>query len=275
MAPGVKSRSKTSARKPPKRVTPLKAVLYLYAISRGKEFRVDAAGVDGSSTIESLPSSGMICWVSRVPRRDFADELNEHMQDLDWLAAAGVRHQQAVAAIAARTDVLPARFATVFLTAESLERHLREQKSALLAAFNRIGGCDEWGVKIQAVTRSQPASKRAAADRARTGREYLQRKAAMLHTPSLDAAAIFEDFANELSRHSREAVRIATQGSQAGLEWQASFLVPRQEREAFLNITSAYAERWRDRHRIECTGPWPPYSFVASLGAGANAGPQS
>lgn len=272
MASGVKSRGKSAARKPPKAVALPTTVLYLYAISRGKDIRVDVPGVDGTSTIEALPSSGLICWISRVSRRDFADELNDHMQNLDWLAGAGVRHQQAVAAIAAKTDVLPARFATVFLTAESLERHVRGQKAALLAAFERVSGCDEWGVKIQAIARSEPATKKAGADSARSGREYLQRKAAMLQTRPGKSDPAFEEFAQDLSRHSREAVRIPSQGSQPGLEWQASFLVSRAEREAFLNATSRYAERWRDRHRIECTGPWPPYSFVASLGSDAGAG---
>lgn len=273
MAAGVKSRS-SAARKPPQTATASKTVLYLYAISRDGNIDIAESGVDGSSAIQPLACSGLICWISRVSHQEFAEQLNEHMQDLDWLAAASVRHQQAVAAIAAKSDVLPARFATVFLTPDSLERHIRDQKPVLLAAFERITGCDEWGVKIHAAARSESSAAKQSRNKtsARSGREYLARKAATLQERPEKADPAFEEFANALVRHSREAARVAAQGKQPGLEWQASFLVPRGQREAFLSTTSQYAERWRDRHRIECTGPWPPYSFVASLGSGAARG---
>ena len=270
MAAGVKSRSSSAARKPPQKVAAPKTVLYLYGISRNGNFDITEPGVDGAGIVEPLACSGLICWISRVSRNDFASRLNEHMQDLDWLAAAGVRHQQVVAAIAAQSDVLPARFATVFLTPDSLERHIRDQKPVLLAAFERIDGCDEWGVKIHAVPHSVEVTERSRnKGAARSGREYLERKAATLQARPAKADPAFEEFAKDLGRHSREAARITAQGTQPGLEWQASFLVPRRQKNAFLAMTSRYAERWRDRHRVECTGPWPPYSFVVSLASDA------
>ncbi len=45
--------------------------------------------------VEAFPCGDLVCWISRVPRTDFADDLSKNMQDLDWLAAATVRHQRA------------------------------------------------------------------------------------------------------------------------------------------------------------------------------------
>lgn len=275
MAARLKSR-RSSARKPPHAVATPRTVLYLYAISRNGDFRISQPGVDGSSSVEPLACSGLICWISRVAHREFADQLEERMQDLDWLAAAGVRHQQAVAAIASQSDVLPARFATIFVTPDSLERHIRDQKPVLLAALERIAGCDEWGVKVHVVPNTEAGAGKQSRNKeiARSGREYLERKAATLQARPAKSDPVFDEFANELGRHSREAARVSTQGALPGLEWQASFLVPRRQREAFLATTSRYAERWHDQHRIECTGPWPPYSFVASLGSDTAGGRQ-
>ncbi len=115
----------------------------------------------------------MLCWVSYVDRCEFADQLSEKMDDLDWLAAASVRHQQSVADVAAHTRILPARFGTVFLNYESLEADIRQRKSLLILALKRVANADEWGVKV---FRARQAA--AATVSARSGREYLTGKAA-------------------------------------------------------------------------------------------------
>ena len=265
MAAGANSRVSKShkpKRKLPRSESAPDQVLYLYGITRSGKFEVGTSGVDGASLIEPLECPGCVCLVIRFSRRDFADELNHHMQNLDWLAGAGVRHQQAVAAIASKAEVLPARFATVFLSRDSLERHIRAEKPTLEAAFERIRGSEEWGVKIYALPRAAAPT----AESIRSGREYLQHKAASLQNRApRNVDSEIEEFVRELAKHSRDTARSTAQSSQPGLEWQASFLIPRKQRDNFLGVTTRYAERWRDRRRIECTGPWPPYSFVAAL----------
>ena len=93
-------------------------VLYLYAIAKAPKGRlpsIAAEGIDGLAAVEAVPCEGHVCWVSRVPRDQFADHLTERMQDLEWLASAGLRHQRAVGEIASKLTSLPARFGTVFL----------------------------------------------------------------------------------------------------------------------------------------------------------------
>ncbi len=109
---------------------------------------IAAEGIDGSAAVEAVLCEGHVCWISRVPRDQFADNLAEHMQDLEWLASAGLRHQRAVGEIAGKLTSLPARFGTVFLNEDSMAQHLKARKSVLRAAFKRVAGADEWGIKV-------------------------------------------------------------------------------------------------------------------------------
>src|SRR5437868_2681774 len=141
MAPGMSRAAKPASAS--------ERVLYFYGVTAAaaKPPR-GALGVDGESALEPLPCGDLLCWVSRVPRRDYADELAANMESLEWLAAAGVRHQRAVSAIAALGDVLPTRFGTVFMTEASLCADIAARRAELHAALKRIRGCDEWGVKV-------------------------------------------------------------------------------------------------------------------------------
>ena len=96
-----------------------------------------------------------LCWISRVAKAEFADALPERMQDLEWLATAGLRHQRAVAEISGRLPALPARFGTVFLSEDSLAQHVKQRKAALKQAFARVADADEWGIKIFATAKPQ------------------------------------------------------------------------------------------------------------------------
>ena len=50
---------------------------------------------------------------------------------------------------------------------------------------------------------------------------------------------------------------------QRGLSFQASLLVKRSKRKRFESLLEKFARDWAQDRRIECTGPWPPYSFVS------------
>jgi hypothetical protein len=50
---------------------------------------------------------------------------------------------------------------------------------------------------------------------------------------------------------------------QRNLLWQGSFLLPRGSRKKLEAALAAFHRKNAERYRVECTGPWPPYSFVA------------
>jgi hypothetical protein len=248
--------------RPVKTTRPPARVLYLYAISHvpdGVSAAVAAEAIDGSAKVEALRCHNYLCWISRVSKTDFADHLSEHMQDLEWVATAGLRHQRVVAEISSNTSALPARFGTVFLTDDSLALHVKERKRALRQAFERVAGADEWGIKIFAL--AKPRSP--VATKAVSGADYLKRKAELLQPR---AGQLDEEVRRFISDLTKLAVAASPGGKasagQPGLLWHGSFLVPRKDRKKLDSALAKYAARWKDVRRVDCSGPWPPYSFV-------------
>jgi hypothetical protein len=234
-------------------------VIYLYGISAPAKFAGNAVGVDGSAEVRPVPIGDFIAWVSYVDGKEFGAELEQRMENLDWLANASVRHQRVVGLLAQQTTILPARFGTVFLAEQSLQSHVAGQQPTLAARLKHLSAADEWGVKV---FRRAP---QVATVEANSGLDYLRQKAALLQKDvprDLDEEVVaFAKALQGIARDSAPPGRVSS--GQSGLEWQASFLVPRSRRKQWDAVLQEYATRWGVRREIECTGPWPPYSFVA------------
>lgn len=238
----------------------LNPLLYLYGITQAPATLAAALrGVDGSSTVEPLDCSGFTCWVSRVRVEEFGEKLAQNMENLEWLADASVRHQRVVGTIHEKQPILPARFGTVFLNRDSLADDVAGRKAVLKASFRRIAGADEWGIRVFAAARTA-----ALRTSARSGREYLQRKSALLQArPVRTLEPEIKQFADAVARLATASAEggIVSSG-QPGLRWQTSVLLPRPRRPKLEALLARFAGKWQDRLRVECTGPWPPYSFV-------------
>ncbi len=237
--------------------------LYLYGVSatQAKPASILAAGMDGDSRVHAVKVGDLLCWIAAVDAEEFGAKLNANMEDLEWLADASVRHQRAMAEIAEHASVLPARFGTVFLSRESLQQHILEQKKSLAAALKRVSGADEWGVKVFRETSRAAAAVITAA----SGKDYLQKKATLMHSAeNRGADEEIKEFAAELAKICRASAATGkVSGNQPGLMWQASFLLPRGKQKQWDSLLKKWANRWDDSRRIEATGPWPPYSFVS------------
>lgn len=237
-------------------------VLYVYGITRtGHGTIAGLAGVDGSAAVEALPCAGLVGWVSRVDKTEFAENLARNMENLEWLAEVSVRHQQAVAAIAQAHDILPARFGTVFRSAASLAADVEKRKSSLVRDLKRVGGCEEWGVKV---FRLEPQPQVAVT--AGSGRDYLRAKAAALQAQGAREAD--GEIERMLAALKGVAAEIAAGGGavsrgQRGLQWQGSLLVKRSQADELQQWLRRFSREWEGARRIEISGPWPPYSFVS------------
>jgi hypothetical protein len=242
--------------------------LYLYGLSqpvagknsvREKDVAIHANGIDGEKSVKAIEVAGLVAWVSEVDSKKFAADLPSMMDDMEWLSEASVRHQRVVSAIAERVKLLPARFGTVFLGSKSLEADIRSRKKQLEAAFKRIADADEWGIKVFVNTEGPPAMQKAT-----SGKNYLQLKAKAIEAqakPTADAEiGKLESALQKIARASASTGKVSD--GLKNLQWQATFLVPRERRKQWDETLRKFAERWDDSRRIECTGPWPPYSFV-------------
>jgi hypothetical protein len=238
--------------------------LYLYGVSRAskrKSHKVKNPGVDGLHAVEPLPCGEFICWVSPVDHVAFSRELEANMENLEWLALHGVRHQQVVGEIAEQETIVPARFATLFSSEAALRKDVEGRTVALNKVFARIAGSDEWGVKV--LVEDQPAVAPAKST-ATSGRDYLQQKAARMAKRPERSDAEVQELAGALEKVATDSAPAGkVSGSQPGLVWQATFLVERSRRKEWEAVLQQFVKQWQGRRRIEVTGPWPPYSFVS------------
>ncbi|HYX53738.1 MAG TPA: GvpL/GvpF family gas vesicle protein [Candidatus Limnocylindrales bacterium] len=247
------------------KVAPAEA-LYLYGISPAQQApaKIGRAGIDGAHPIEAMPCGQFLCWVSRVDQAAFSRELETNMENLDWLAVHGVRHQEAVGEIARTMTVVPARFGTLFSGAKALEQNVRARKAALTKAFEKIVGADEWGVKVFNARQPQATL---ATPVAASGRDYLQQKAARIKRRAESGTEDLKELADALARVASDSAPSGkVSGGQADLVWQATFLVPRKKHAEWNRVLQEFVQRWSSTRRIEVSGPWPPYSFVADAG---------
>jgi hypothetical protein len=239
--------------------------VYLYAITADKSSApswLRASGIAGSGHIVGIPAGRFTAWASAIDAHGFAESLERNIENLDWLAEATLRHQNAINAVAATTKeiLLPTRFGVVFSNAQALIEDVASREKELQRSAKRVAGCEEWGVKVFHV--GSPNA-RAAFRTASSGADYLRQKAAALSTDGANDGAI-QAFARELANVARASSQTGKVSSgQKNLQWQATFLVPTSKRKQWDNVLRRYATEWGEERSIECTGPWPPYSFVS------------
>jgi Gas vesicle synthesis protein GvpL/GvpF len=236
-------------------------VLYLYGITKSSGLATSVKGVDDVATIETITCGGLVCWISRVSRTEFADNLSKNIENLDWLAAMSVRHQRAASAIAEPHDILPARFGTIFVNEASLCRDIKERKALLETDFKRIEGSQEWGIKVFRL----PEQARALPAKVRTGKDYLQAKSTLMRKPpSKESDQEMARFAAELESISESTAGGGSiSGGRRDLLYQVSLLLKRTNRQKLQALLERFSRQWKHTRNIECTGPWPPYSFVS------------
>ena len=240
-------------------------VLYFYGITESSpENSLQQPGVDFESKIEAIKCRGLTCWVSLVSAVAFERDLARNMENLDWLATSSVAHQRAISAIAREAEILPARFGTVFRSEDSLRKHIRAQARDIARDFKRIQGADEWGVKVFSRKATAPAM-----PQVRSGKDYLKAKAALLPGKSSrsEEGGEFAEFERALRQVALECAAAGkVSAGQRGLRFQTSLLVKRKDRKKLQSVLKKFSRRWAAARQIECSGPWPPYSFVSGSG---------
>lgn len=235
--------------------------LYLYGVSpagTSSAAKITSSGIDGIHAVERLSCGDFVCWASSVDAASFGKALESNMENLDWLALHGVRHQQVVGEIARQESIIPARFGTIFSGKNALLKDVEGRREMLKRVLAKITDADEWGVKVYAERKATPEVA------ASSGRDYLQQKAARLKTrPERDDAEL-KEFAEALSKVAVDSAPTGKiSGAQPNLAWQATFLVQRKRRKDWDGVLKKFVERWSGARRIEVNGPWPPYSFVS------------
>ncbi len=256
--------------------------LYVYAIGRGIPREVDAAvdAIDGSHTFHQVEQSGLSAVYTPVEAASFAqEEIDRRSGDLEWIGQIGYRHQTAVSHFAAHASVIPLRAFTLFRSEDSLAEYLRSDERDLKATLEKIDGKDEWTFTIEldaerwrdAVVQRVESLRLISGEitTAPAGKAYLLKK--KLEEEKKKAAREAEqDLVREIESALWGSLNVPAIVENR-LERKGSFpqihlLVGRSQRRRLEQVHADLAGRYEPEGvTLRLTGPWPPYTFVASF----------
>ncbi|NES16737.1 MULTISPECIES: GvpL/GvpF family gas vesicle protein [Micromonospora] len=234
------------------------------------------AGTTGiaGTPVRSVAGAGLVAVVSDVPLAEYGEEaLRRNLEDLAWLERAARAHHAVVAALCGAGPVVPARLATVHRDDDRVARVLAERHDELAGTLARLTGREEWGVKGYVVPGATPRTEEPAAGGG-AGAAYLRRRKAQLTAReegqriAADAAAAVHaalaGYAVTARRHAPQDRRLS--GAPTAMVLNGAYLIDRERLDGFAALVRELADR-HPEIRLEATGPWPPYSFVAEPSA--------
>jgi len=275
-------------KKNPKRPGNGKAI-YLFCLARADTpKRIDGLGIDGRSPLSLWRRDAIVAVFSRVSRTDFHGPAEEEpLEDLAWLGPRAQHHAKVIMNMMRYSPVLPTRFGTLFSSLQQLEKLMEKHQEKVLRFFDHVEAREEWVVKawmkrteIRAalLSRAQEAQEHppAASPEARHLHEQRLRMSVEKEI-NVRARDLCKQVAADLARYASDfrdrPIQPAYKSDEEGdmiANW--AFLVRCTERAAFHErIKEANAVHGPVGVCFECSGPWPPCSFVPSLEADPDA----
>lgn len=252
------------------------ALRYLYAVaSRDAEPRITAAnlrGLDGGR-IEATVEGDLIGVTSAVSESDYGEEpLNEHLQDLEWLAPRAAAHQEVNGKLLDLADaVIPLAFGSIYREAEGVREVLRERALDFADRLRALEGRAEWIVSIERDGTKAPSGGAVSAldaeiAAAPPGRAFLlgKRRDEVIREERRrrDVAVAEETWATIEAIAERVYREPLIEDPTVAAVARFSVLAHRgRETELGDAVRRLGASESCDGYRIRLSGPWPAYRF--------------
>jgi len=247
---------------------------YIYCVIRSLRKPPAASapeGLPGAARPGVLPvADGLWMVAAEVPLDRYAPSVVEaSLRDLEWVSTIALAHEAVVEHFSRSRGaaVVPMKLFTIFTSQDRAVADVRARRRALAKVFERIEGCQEWGVRVMRGAPRRPAKKvaqPASGTAFLSARKHARDEARASVQAAIDAAEVAFASLAEIARDRR---RRREDGATAGAAplLDAAFLVPARRRARF---HAAAARAARDVARtggtMTLTGPWPPYNFVAA-----------
>ena len=249
---------------------------YVYGIARaGDAARVAAAEIRGidENSVGCVVEGQLLAAASDVDDAEYGEAaLNEHVRDLDWLAARAAQHQAVNGQLLELLGtVLPLSFGAIYRDDERVRHMLSENAADRVVQLESLRGHAEWVVTV-----SRDANAPADDEEVRAldqkiaasppGRAFLldkQRGTTLSRAverrdseAASDALAVLEDVA---VRTYQEPV---VSGGTDAVALRASILVEREREPTLAKAIDQLESRLGERgYRVRASGPWPAYRF--------------
>jgi hypothetical protein len=252
------------------------SVLYVYAVT-GDAVTPETEGVDGTQRFGTATAEDIHAVFTAVSATEFSqDVIDRRAGDLEWLGAIGYRHQAVMADLMKRTPIVPLRAFTLFSSEEAVRAYLTEHRELLAKTLARIGGKQEWTLRIELepVRWSEALTGRVASLRelqeeiaaASPGKAFLLRKKLederkrASHTAEDELVAEIEQAV--LGKLGCETVAESRQRRDGGFP-QINVLLNRDEESVLQELREELSARYQPEGvTMALSGPWPPYTFA-------------
>ncbi len=216
--------------------------LLVYAVADGAPQLADTRGLDAK------PLLG-------IERGGLTMVVTEHETPPVALTETNLRrYEHVIERLMERETVLPARFGTTLSEPEASLAVLHERHEELRTCLEGVRGAVELGVQGRWRSRPGRASGPSAEEQSHPGTAYLK-----LQLDSQRRISQVEERMRPLREMSQRS-RAATL-PRSDLAFEFAYLVPRARVKRFLELAAELGAQLDDLD-LECTGPWPPYSFV-------------
>jgi len=203
--------------------------------------------------------------VADAPLERFGGEqLRDELQDVEAISRHALAHASVVEFFFHRAPVIPLKLFTLFSADDRVRQHLESRLTRLRKLFGKLRGLEEWGVRV--ITGEVEAD---SAKSFTSGRDYLQVKKRLSDQNAAPSRALVKEANTALTALGRSASKVRKEAFPPPRRGRpfvagASFLVKAKRRSRWkkevTKLTAALAKRG---HRLEVSGPWPPYHFVS------------
>lgn len=220
-------------------------LLYIYAVVEAVPAADLGLGLDGSPL--RAVSAGRVAAV--VSEHEQAPEPGE---DRLW------QHEAVVERLLEVGAVLPMRFGATVAGDKELEALLRSREEEFVGLIAVVRGAVELSVRAKLPAPESSREPVGDAETAKSGTEYMQDRGRALRSLERSKERLHEPL-KDLARRSLVLEARGAHGSESA--FRAAYLVDIERVDAFARCINVLAEDLGSE--VSCTGPWPPYSFVA------------
>ena len=243
---------------------------YVYCLvqsARAPSVKGAPAGMPGGGSPRLLPiDRGIWAVVADAPLERFSGEQFEaELQDIEAVTRHALAHASMIEYFFQRFPVIPLKLLTLFSQDERARSQLAGRGSTLRTLFARLRGLEEWGVRITASTRPEPGR----ADAPASGLDYLTVKKRMKDDDGAPSPRTRREIKTALAALGKLAAKTLKEDFPPPARGRpyvagASFLVKAKRRSAWKKrVSQLAASLGQQDHRMEVSGPWPPYHFTS------------
>jgi hypothetical protein len=271
--------------------------VYLYCIRNHSGKNLNTKGIDGKSKVFGIPYKDIEALVSELDLKEYGSKAVEKRAktDIKWVIKQAERHEKVVEHAMGNTTenkarnitknkegitaVIPMRFGMLFENLYGVEDILKKEYRKFKNMLARLSGKQEWGVTVflneTALKKKLKSTRKRVQVQVRymknlpRGADYFGELEVDKTLDTLMQKEI-DNFTKQVTKsfrlltaqtHQNKILEKESTGRNEPMVFNTSYLIQAGKSRDFKHSVKKLQKQYPE-FLFECTGPWPPYSFV-------------